>query len=77
MIRLVLACAVLGLAGLACESSIVCEFECSGGRTERSFASCSALRDELERRSPGDTISQCEADALEKCEDEQCATSPL
>ena len=71
----------LGLALLlaACDGEVKCEVACSeGGSTvQRTFPSCSSLRDEIDRRGSAGTISECEAQALESCEQSQCGSVPL
>ena len=70
---------LLALLAAGCETAVECEVTCSesGSTVVRSFPSCSALRDEISRRSAGETISSCELQALEACEEQQCGTSPL
>jgi hypothetical protein len=78
MIRLLCA-GLLALCVVACDGPIECEALCSdsGSKVVRTFPSCSALRDEIERRVSSETISQCEAEALETCEKASCEAVPL
>jgi hypothetical protein len=70
---------VLGLALAACDGEVECEVACSAGDStvQRTFPSCSSLRDEIDRRSSSGTITECEAQALESCEQTQCGSTPL
>ncbi len=78
MIRLLCA-GLLALTLVACNGPIECETACSdsGSKVVRTFPSCSALRDEIGRRVVGETISVCEAEALEACEKAHCDAVPL
>jgi len=75
----VLCGALLLAAAFACGGEIRCDIKCSatGATVERTFPSCSALRDEFNRRSSDNTMDECMATALSACIDQQCANSPL
>lgn len=75
----VLGGALVLAAACACGGEISCEIKCSatGATVERTFPSCSALRDDFNRRVASGTVSECEATALEACINAQCANSPL
>ncbi|MBN2358933.1 MAG: hypothetical protein JXR83_05735 [Deltaproteobacteria bacterium] len=78
MVRVV-CIAVLLASVIACSGEIRCEITCSdtGATVERTFPSCSALRDAYNRGVSGGTMDECHAAALEACIEAQCANSPL
>jgi len=71
--------ALLALSAVACDTAVECQVQCSesGSTVVRSFPSCTALRDEIDRRGAGETISSCELDALTACEESQCGATPI
>ena len=79
MFRLLCGAALLLATAVACGGEIRCDIKCSetGATVQRTFSSCSALRQDFDSRVASDRISECEAAALESCIKEQCANSPL
>lgn len=77
--RALLLAASLLLSVAACEGEVECDVPCGGENSviKRDFPSCTALRDELRRAKATETISECEADALDDCLIEQCADAPF
>lgn len=69
----------LVLALAACDGAVECDLACGdqGTTVKRTFPSCSALRDEVDRRTATGNISQCEAEALESCVNANCGSVPL